>query len=92
MATFPDSAAESGTEALLSRPWIDPIGGYGDILMLSGVLQQLVEEDPERRFHLVRIEVDLSIGKRSRQLLDTVGRALPCQLICKILSVIRCDQ
>jgi ADP-heptose:LPS heptosyltransferase len=36
------------------EPWINPIGGLGDTLMLSGVLKQLVERYPGRRFRLVR--------------------------------------
>jgi ADP-heptose:LPS heptosyltransferase len=34
--------------------WINPIGGLGDTLMLSGVLKQVIERHPERRFRLVR--------------------------------------
>lgn len=34
--------------------WINPIGGLGDTLMLSGVLKQLVEQRPHQRFRLVR--------------------------------------
>ncbi|MBM4275126.1 MAG: radical SAM protein [Deltaproteobacteria bacterium] len=34
-------------------PWINPIGGLGDTLMISGVLKQVVEKDPTRRFNLV---------------------------------------
>lgn len=33
--------------------WIDPIGGLGDTLMLSGVLKQVFEQHPERQFNLV---------------------------------------
>ncbi|RPI06221.1 MAG: hypothetical protein EHM64_03835 [Ignavibacteriae bacterium] len=35
-------------------PWINPIGGYGDMLMLSGVLKLVVDKNPENRFNLVR--------------------------------------
>jgi ADP-heptose:LPS heptosyltransferase len=35
-------------------PWINPIGGLGDMLMLSGVLKQVIEKFPERRFNLTR--------------------------------------
>jgi ADP-heptose:LPS heptosyltransferase len=35
-------------------PWINPIGGYGDMLMVAGVLRQVVEQNPSRRFNLVR--------------------------------------
>jgi len=33
--------------------WINPIGGLGDSLMLSGVLKQLIEADSSRKFNLV---------------------------------------
>lgn len=36
------------------KPWINPIGGYGDILMLSGVLKLVIDNDPQRQFNLVR--------------------------------------
>jgi ADP-heptose:LPS heptosyltransferase len=36
------------------REWINPIGGLGDALMLSGVLKLVVESAPDRRFNLVR--------------------------------------
>lgn len=35
-------------------PWINPVGGLGDTLMVSGVLKLLVDRYPERRFNLVR--------------------------------------
>lgn len=35
-------------------PWINPIGGLGDMLMVGGVLKQLVERDPAARFNLVQ--------------------------------------
>jgi radical SAM protein with 4Fe4S-binding SPASM domain len=34
--------------------WISPIGGLGDTLMISGVLKQVSEKDPTRKFNLVR--------------------------------------
>jgi ADP-heptose:LPS heptosyltransferase len=34
--------------------WINPIGGLGDTLMLSGVLKLLNEQDPSKKFNLVR--------------------------------------
>jgi ADP-heptose:LPS heptosyltransferase len=34
--------------------WINPVGGLGDALMLSGVLKQVIEKYPEVRFNLVR--------------------------------------
>ncbi|MBI2267516.1 MAG: SPASM domain-containing protein [Armatimonadetes bacterium] len=33
--------------------WINPVGGLGDTLMISGVLKQVVEQDPSRQFNLV---------------------------------------
>lgn len=36
------------------RPWINPIGGYGDMLMLSGVLKLVQESSSEKQFNLVR--------------------------------------
>jgi len=35
-------------------PWINPIGGFGDMLMLSGVLKLVHDADATRRFNLVR--------------------------------------
>jgi len=35
-------------------PWINPIGGLGDILMLSSILKLLFDKDPTVRFNLVR--------------------------------------
>ena len=37
-----------------SLPWINPVGGYGDMLMVAGVLKQVTEGDPSRRFNMVR--------------------------------------
>ncbi len=34
--------------------WLNPIGGLGDTLMLSGVLKLLHDNDPSTRFHLAR--------------------------------------
>lgn len=34
--------------------WINPIGGLGDMLMVSGVLKQAIDRQPERRWNLVR--------------------------------------
>jgi len=33
--------------------WINPIGGLGDTLMISGVLKLVSEKDPSRKFNLV---------------------------------------
>ena len=35
-------------------PWINPVGGFGDMLMVSGVLKLAIEDDPARRFNLLR--------------------------------------
>jgi ADP-heptose:LPS heptosyltransferase len=35
-------------------PWINPIGGLGDQLMLSGVLKLVHDRFPDRRFNLIR--------------------------------------
>ncbi len=35
-------------------PWINPIGGLGDMLMLSGVLKLVHDADPARKFNLIR--------------------------------------
>ncbi len=43
-------AGECSTE---ESPWIGPINRIDDVLMISGILQQLVEENPSRRFNLV---------------------------------------
>ena len=44
--------------------WINPMGGYGDILMLSGVLKQCMDKNPESKFNVVRraIYTDLLKG------------------------------
>ncbi|MFZ2446697.1 MAG: radical SAM protein [Syntrophobacteraceae bacterium] len=34
-------------------PWINPIGGLGDTLMISGVLKLVFDADPSRKFNLV---------------------------------------
>ncbi len=34
-------------------PWINPIGGLGDTLMISGVLKQVSDQDASRKFNLV---------------------------------------
>ncbi|NTW32211.1 MAG: glycosyltransferase family 9 protein [Bacteroidetes bacterium] len=34
--------------------WINPVGGYGDILMLSGVLKLAFDKNPLQKFNLVR--------------------------------------
>lgn len=34
--------------------WINPVGGYGDILMLSGVLKIAHDQNPKKQYNLVR--------------------------------------
>ncbi len=52
-------AARAGDDRNGSAPrngeatWIDPYGGLGDTLMLSGVLKQAYDKDPSLRFNLV---------------------------------------
>ncbi|MHC9542059.1 MAG: glycosyltransferase family 9 protein [Vulcanimicrobiota bacterium] len=52
--------------------WINPIGGLGDTLMISGVLKQVSEREPDRRFALVRRTSYLSILK-DHPAIDRVG-------------------
>lgn len=54
-----DSASESvqpaeGLNQSGEVKWLNPIGGLGDTLMLSGVLKLLYDKDPSTRFHLAR--------------------------------------
>jgi uncharacterized protein len=42
-----------GKEGSRGPTWINPIGGLGDTLMISGVLKQVMETDPSRKFNLV---------------------------------------
>jgi ADP-heptose:LPS heptosyltransferase len=41
--------------------WINPIGGYGDILMLSGILKKCIDENPALTFCLVRRSIYASL-------------------------------
>ena len=59
---YHQAARQSRTEKIKAAPamgsegsltWINPRGGLGDALMLSGVLKQVVEQDPSRKFNLV---------------------------------------
>jgi hypothetical protein len=45
---------EHANRATDDYPWINPIGGLGDQLMLSCVLKLLHDTDPARRFNLIR--------------------------------------
>lgn len=35
-------------------PWINPVGGQGDALMLSGVLKMVHDRNPKQRYNLIR--------------------------------------
>lgn len=35
-------------------PWINPVGGLGDVLMFSGVLKQVYDKNPEQKYNLIR--------------------------------------
>ncbi len=41
-------------KAVSGELWINPVGGLGDSLMLSGVLKQVHDREPGRQFNLVR--------------------------------------
>lgn len=45
---------EAASKPAAREVWINPVGGLGDTLMLSGVLQQVHEQLSERVFRLVR--------------------------------------
>jgi hypothetical protein len=44
---------EARASGLAPLPWINPVGGLGDTLMLGGVLKHVIDRDPARRFNLV---------------------------------------
>lgn len=48
------AAVKKVTEPTNDELWINPVGGYGDILMLSGVLKLVNDQDPQKKFNLVR--------------------------------------
>jgi ADP-heptose:LPS heptosyltransferase len=56
--------------------WINPIGGYGDMLMVSGVIKQAVELDPHRSFNLVRRSMYRAIFQNHPAIRD-IGYPLP---------------
>jgi len=56
--------AKKDTLANNNYPWINPIGGFGDQLMLSGVLKQVIEQFPSKRFNLARRTNYLTFLKR----------------------------
>lgn len=35
-------------------PWINPVGGLGDMLMFSGVLKQAFDKNPDKKYNLVK--------------------------------------
>lgn len=52
-------------------PWINPVGGYGDMLMVSGVLKQVAEQDSSKRFNLLRRTMYLDIFNGHEAIADT---------------------
>lgn len=52
--------------------WINPIGGHGDTLMISGVLKLALERRPEQRYNLIRRTSYLSILK-GHPAIDRIG-------------------
>lgn len=38
----------------MDKPWINVVGGYGDALMVSGVLKAAFERNPRQKFNLIR--------------------------------------
>lgn len=52
-STETDSPAQYRQGSQLAPLWIDPIGGLGDTLMISGVLKQVADREPSRKFNLV---------------------------------------
>ncbi len=55
------SVSEHGIDEDNGFPWINPIGGLGDTLMVSGVLKQVSIQQPAKYFNLVRRTRYLSI-------------------------------
>lgn len=56
--------------------WINPLGGLGDTLMLSGVLKQCHDLMPEKKFNLVRRTKYLSILEK-HPAIETIGFPAP---------------
>jgi ADP-heptose:LPS heptosyltransferase len=46
------SGADKNTSA--EEAWVNPVGGLGDTLRISGVLKAVIDKDPSRRFNLIR--------------------------------------
>lgn len=51
-------------------PWVNPVGGYGDMLMVSGVLKQVFDQDPLKQFNLVRRTRYLEIFERHESIAE----------------------
>ncbi|MBF0537071.1 MAG: hypothetical protein HQL03_02335 [Nitrospirae bacterium] len=66
-----DNACETDT-TIAQKTWINPIGGMGDTLMISGVLKLVNERDPNRRFNLIRRTTYLDILK-GHPAIDEIG-------------------
>jgi len=49
----PPARIHPGPHPPVDEVWINPIGGLGDALMLSGVLKSAVDRDPKRTFKLI---------------------------------------
>lgn len=49
-----ETTKKKHTKPAKEELWINPVGGYGDILMLSGVLKLVNEQDPKKQYNLVR--------------------------------------
>ena len=55
-----------------SYKWINPIGGFGDMLMISGVLKQVHDKYPDRKYNLIRRTNYLSVFKE-HPAIDKIG-------------------
>jgi len=54
------------------KPWINPVGGLGDMLMVSGVLKILYDRRPSKQFNLVRRTSYVEIFK-DHPIIDKIG-------------------
>jgi uncharacterized protein len=64
-----------------NRPvWISPFGGYGDTIILSGVLKAALDQDPRRRFSLV---TRTTYGEilRGHPAVDRIGNPPPGSIV-----------
>jgi len=55
-----------------SFPWINPIGGFGDMLMVSGIIKQVNDLNPEKKFNMVRRTNYLAVFK-SHPAIEIIG-------------------